>query len=274
MKEQDKMFSSPGAAALITRIKSKSNEMQHHRVFGLLRGIEDLRIFMTWHVFAVWDFMSLVKRLQAEFTSLSLPWTPPRSAETARLINDIVLGEKTDLAPQDRHLSHYELYIAAMEEIGADTQQIKAFVDLVSGNMPIDEALKIVNAPPAVVDFVMSTIGLATQGSIEQVLGSFVFGREDAIPEMFQSLLHAWHIDEKAAPTFVFYLQRHIELDTDEHGPACLPIRYATTPTWLAWRLRLPLLPLSNGSNFGMLSRTFWKNAFLPLLRSFQAKSS
>ncbi|MDR2259463.1 MAG: DUF3050 domain-containing protein [Azoarcus sp.] len=222
MEAYEKMFSSPNAVALMTRVKLKSTEMRHHRVFSLLHGIEDLRIFMSWHVFAVWDFMSLVKRLQAEFTSLSLPWTPPRSAETARLINEIILGEETDIAPQNRHLSHYELYITAMEEIGADTRQIKTFMDLMATTTPVGEALKIVNAPSAVTDFVTATISLATQGSVEQVLGSFVFGREDAIPEMFQSLLHTWHIDEKIAPIFVFYLQRHIELDTNEHGPAAL----------------------------------------------------
>lgn len=222
MAEHSQLFSSPDAALLVAKIRALSTEMKHHRVFGLIYNIENLRLFMSWHAFAVWDFMSLVKRLQIEFTSVSLPWTPPRSAETARLINEIVLGEETDIAPMASHLSHYELYMAAMEEVGANTMQIRTFIDLVSANMPVEEAMRIVDAPLAVHEFVSSTIKLATTGSIEQVLGSFVFGREDAIPEMFQNLLKTWQINEEAAPIFVFYLQRHIELDTEEHGPAAM----------------------------------------------------
>ncbi|THF56229.1 DUF3050 domain-containing protein [Pseudothauera rhizosphaerae] len=222
MAKRIDLFSTPIAAPLMERIEAKSIEMKNHRVFGLLHTIDDLHTFMSWHVFAVWDFMSLVKRLQIEFTSLNLPWTPPRNPETARLINEIVLGEETDVAPPSSHLSHYELYIAAMEEVGACALQITTFTDLLAANMPISDALKLINAPAAIREFVTSTVNLATKGSVEQVLGSFVFGREDAIPEMFQSLLRTWKIDKEAAPTFVFYLQRHIQLDADEHAPAAM----------------------------------------------------
>ncbi|MDZ7655221.1 MAG: DUF3050 domain-containing protein, partial [Sulfurimicrobium sp.] len=72
--------------------------------------------------------------------------------------------------------------------------------------------------------FVSITLDTATKGSVHQVLGSFFFGRENVIPTMFHSLLAHWHIDEKEAPMFVYYLNRHIELNGDSHGPAAWKI--------------------------------------------------
>ncbi len=222
MKHASLIESFPEAASLMAVIESRSKAMTNHRVFGLIKNIDDLRTFMSWHVFAVWDFMSLVKRLQIELTSVTIPWTPPRDDATARFINEIVLGEETDIAPDGQPLSHYHLYVAAMEEIGTSTLQIKTFTDLIAVNIPVADALQIVNAPAAVREFVTATITLASKGSVEEVLGGFVFGREDAIPEMFQSLMRTWHLDVQLAPKFVFYLERHIALDGDEHGPAAM----------------------------------------------------
>jgi hypothetical protein len=222
MTEPQGLFSTPVAAPFMALIHSQSTAMKRHRVFGLIQTVEDLQTFMSWHAFAVWDFMSLVKRIQIEFTSTQLPWVPPRNPQAARLINEIVLGEETDVAVGGGHLSHYELYLAAMKEVGADATQVQTFTDLVSNHIPVAQALQQSGAPAAVAEFVTSTIQLATKGSIEQVLGSFVFGREDAIPEMFKNLLGMWGMNEKTAPMFVYYLQRHIELDGDEHGPAAM----------------------------------------------------
>lgn len=208
--------------ALLADVKSASYAMRNHRVFSQINSVEALQEFMQWHVFAVWDFMSLVKRLQLEFTSVALPWTPPRSSSTARLINDIVLGEETDIAPNGKSLSHFELYLLAMEEVGANTNAIRTVVDLVAANLTVEEALRITGIAEPIKRFVTSTMNVAIEGSSEEVLGSFVFGREDAIPEMFSTLLSAWRIDEATAPTLVFYLKRHIALDADEHGPAAM----------------------------------------------------
>lgn len=209
---------------IVRELSSQQTELETHRVFSQLNTQQDLITFMQWHVFAVWDFMSLVKRLQHELTSIALPWTPSPHPFAARLINDIVLGEESDETPDGNHLSHFELYIQAMQEVGADTKQIESFVRLIEQGLSTEDALRSVEAPPAVQKFVIRTINMAQHGTLCEVLGYFFFGREDIIPRMFQAILTAWTVDPNDVPIFMYYLQRHIELDADTHGPAALKI--------------------------------------------------
>ena len=44
-----------------------------HPLYGAVRTREHIRIFMKHHVFAVWDFFTLLKRLQAEVTCVTVP---------------------------------------------------------------------------------------------------------------------------------------------------------------------------------------------------------
>jgi hypothetical protein len=164
--------------------------------------------------------MSLTKRLQRELTCTDQPWIPPKHPIAARLVNEIVLGEETDEMPEGGYLSHYEMYLAAMEEIGADTSQVKQFIDLVHDGMTVNDALNKVGVHPGIQSFVNHTMHIVNSGNLYQVLGNFFFGREDVIPKMFKALLNNWHLDEENAPMFVYYLNRHIELDSDSHGPA------------------------------------------------------
>lgn len=193
-----------------------------HPVFASVVTLDDLRRFMAWHVFAVWDFMTLLKRLQRDLTTVTLPWTPPPNPEAARLVNEIVLGEETDLAPGGRHLSHYELYLEAMREVGADTGPIEGFVAALARGVAPEAALEAAAIDAAPARFVRSTLATALHGSLPEVLGSFFWGRESVIPAMFRALLARWRIDPATVPTLTFYLERHIELDGDEHGPAAL----------------------------------------------------
>jgi hypothetical protein len=82
---------------------------------------------MELDVFAVWDLMSVVKRLQRELTSNRLPWTLLNSARLACFTNEMILGEETELGPDDAAMNHFELYLRAMDVIGADTTPIRSF---------------------------------------------------------------------------------------------------------------------------------------------------
>jgi hypothetical protein len=174
---------------------------------------------MQTHVFAVWDFMSLVKRLERELTSNSLPWTPPNSARLARFTNEVILGEETDLGPDGTPISHFELYLQAMDEVGADTTPIRSFTAQLALGAPWEELVEDFSLPSGVRHFVSETLGCALHGSIVEVASAFFFGREDVIPEMFQRLLGLWGDAKAEVPHFTYYLERHIELDGGSHGP-------------------------------------------------------
>jgi hypothetical protein len=203
-----------------TLLDHKKRELSQHPIFAEIDSLPVLRRFMETHVFAVWDFMSLTKRLQQELTCTRLPWLPPKDPAAARLINEIVLGEETDDRPAHGHYSHFELYLDAMREIGANTQQIERFIDLQNQGMHHDTALKQVNAGAAASVFVAHTLHLALHAPAHSVAAAFLHGRESIIPQMFQSILDRWGISTEQAPIFRYYLQRHIEVDAEDHGPA------------------------------------------------------
>jgi hypothetical protein len=191
----------------------------NHPIYAEVNSLSKLREFMQMHVFAVWDFMSLVKRLERELTSNSLPWTPPHSARLARFTNEVILGEETDLGPDGTPVSHFELYLRAMDEVGADTTPIRSFTAQLALGALWEELLEDFSLHPGVRHFVSETLGCALHGSVVEVAAAFFFGREDVIPEMFQRLLGLWRDAKAEVPHFTYYLERHIELDGGSHGP-------------------------------------------------------
>ncbi|MBD8526675.1 DUF3050 domain-containing protein [Pseudomarimonas arenosa] len=200
-------------------IHQLQHQLERHAVFSALRDLDSLRGFMQIHVFAVWDFMTLTKRLQRDFTCTELPWMPPADSEAARMINEIVLGEESDVGPNGRAASHLDIYLTGMREAGACTHHFDHFLDCVRAGSSPQRALREAAVPAFIGDFVCSTLDTAFHGSTVEVLASFLYGRENVIPRMFQALLEQWQIPESTVPSFSYYLRRHIELDADTHGP-------------------------------------------------------
>src|ERR1700747_520690 len=143
-----------------------------HPVYAEVVSVADLKLFMEDHVFAVWDFMSLLKRLQQDMTCIRVPWFPAENARAARLINDIVIGEETDVDPDGNYVSHLDLCLRAMEDVGASTLQFDTFCSLAQVGIPVEVALARIRVPSHVRAFVAHTMTLASSGTTEEVLAA------------------------------------------------------------------------------------------------------
>ena len=195
------------------QILIKQEQLTHHPVYQTFTGLESIQHFMRYHVFAVWDFMSLLKSLQRQITCVTLPWTPSKyPAEMVRLINQIVVGEESDLDQYGNPVSHFELYLRAMEEIGAPTDEIKNFLKTMDLSL----------IPEGARQFVTHNLNVAQYGHVVEVAASFFYGREKLIPDMFETIVSTLKKENIQAPTFLYYLERHIEVDSGEHGPLAL----------------------------------------------------
>jgi len=214
---------SPDLQALLTAVEPEREALLAHPVYASLETMEDLRRFMEIHVFAVWDFMSLLKALQAKLTCVSLPWLPTSDPEVRALVNAIVLAEESDTMPDGRHLSHFEMYLEAMRAAGADTGEIERFLGALGKSVPWREALAGCQISEGTREFVRFSLETAETGATHEVAAVFTFGREAVIPDMFSRITGdlARRFPEELG-AFHHYLQRHIDLDGDDHGPLSL----------------------------------------------------
>ena len=202
-------------------ITSLREELKSHRLYQQLQTIEDIKIFTQDHVFAVWDFMSLLKTLQRELTCVSVPWVPRKKGKLTRFINEITLAEESDVDLSGESKSHFEMYLDAMRHMGSDTHKIEVFLSKIHQNSSIEEALDFAEVPEAVKNFVKVTFKTIYSNDAHKVAAAFTFGREDLIPDMFIEIIHQTH-EQESFKDFLYYLNRHVELDGDSHGPLSL----------------------------------------------------
>lgn len=198
-------------------------DLHQHPVYTKIKDVEDLQIFLEHHVFAVWDFMSLLKFLQAELTCVKVPWTPTDSPVARRLINEIVMGEESDVDFAGQPASHFEQYIDGMMGCNADTSEVYQLVDAIEEGVDVFDAIDELMTPEAVKNFLRFTFETIQTGETHKVAAAFAFGREDVIPDMFDALVK--DLNEHfpgALVKFIYYLERHIELDSDTHGPLAM----------------------------------------------------
>ncbi len=211
----------------LENIKQLRVELKNHPIYAAVKDMDDLTIFMQHHIYSVWDFMSLVKYLQNEIAPARTPWLPFGDAQVQRFINDIVLGEESDegIPLKDgtpTYTSHFNLYALAMEEVKKGSNKlIKEFVTNVASNS-FESALQTTPIPSAAKEFMQTTFGFINSNKPHVIAAAFALGREHIIPEMFRALLDKMKISRDQAEVFHYYLDRHILLDGDFHGPMSL----------------------------------------------------
>jgi hypothetical protein len=194
-----------------------------HQLYAQIQTLEHVQLFMQHHVYAVWDFMSLLKSLQQNLTCTTTPWLPKGSAETRFLINEIVVGEESDVDMHGIRKSHFEMYLDAMEQAGADTTLMHRLIGSVRNGMTVESALEALPLPASVKEFVQFTFRQIEENKPHVLSAVFTFGREDLIPDMFMALVNDLNqrFPEKIA-AFKYYLDRHIEVDGDHHSHLAL----------------------------------------------------
>lgn len=206
------------------KIEPFKQKLLQHSLYNKIKTIEDLQCFTENHVFAVWDFMSLLKALQNRLTCTTTPWMPIGNPEVRYLINEIVLAEETDLDTNGKHKSHYEMYLDAMQAFGANTSVVSEFLYDVETTQNIFVSIKQSNLHLKVKAFLDFTFRVIEEGKPHQIAAAFAFGREDLIPAMFSEILKEFeqNFPNNDLSKLVYYFERHIELDADEHGPMAM----------------------------------------------------
>jgi len=193
-------------------------------LYSNIESIKDLQVFTENHIYAVWDFMSLLKALQIRLTCTKTPWLPNNNSQTAYLINEIVLAEETDINQVGVRKSHYELYLDAMIDIGAKTEKPVEIINEIANSENIFNAIENINIHPNIKNFLNFTFSVIDEGKPHKIAAIFTFGRENLIPNMFNEILREFekNVSEGDISKLIYYFERHIELDEDEHGPMAL----------------------------------------------------
>ena len=202
-------------------IQEYRNELLKHSLYKNIKDISDLHAFLEGHVFAVWDFMSLLKALQMRLTCVETPWFASQHPELRYLINEIVLAEESDLAMDGTRLSHFEMYLEAMHACGASTKGVETFLNDVKNTQNIFVSIKTSDLHPNIKRFLDFTFNVIESGKTHEIAAAFTFGREDLIPNMFTEILKEFknNFPSTDLSKLIYYFERHIELDADEHGP-------------------------------------------------------
>lgn len=218
-------------------IASLRSQLVSHPLYAKIEDIAHIKTFMANHVFAVWDFMSLLKSLQKNLTCVSTPWLPVKDANTSYLINEIVLGEESDVDEIGNRTSHFQLYLKAMDQVGAKYVLLTQLLKEIENGTDVHEAIASLNSSEAVKNFLNFTFKLVKENKTHVLAAVFTYGREDLIPDMFLSIVK--DLEQKfplQLSTFKYYLERHIEVDGEHHSKLAYEMTDSLCTTSMHWQ--------------------------------------
>lgn len=203
-----------------------TNKLLNHSLYSKITRPEHLRCFMEHHVFAVWDYMSLLKYLQQNLTKTTSPWVPIGNPEIRYFINKIVLAEETDVNLHGQYQSHFEMYLDAMRDSGASLKKIEDFLLHIVHGTDIFLVIAVSDLSTSIKYFLKFTFGTISQGELHKVAAAFAFGREALIPDMFISILNQVqrNFPEEDLTLIKHYFSRNIDRDTNNYASMAFKI--------------------------------------------------
>lgn len=207
-------------------IKPLKAQLINHDLYKYIESPDDLRIFTEHHIFAVWDFMSLLKNLQQKLSCVNVPWTPESSPEYTYFINEMVLTEEADINIKGERQSHFKMYLEAMQDIGASTHAINKFIEQIQHGTDVFLVISTSDLPESVKSFLIFTFNTIYREQSHQVASAFTFGREALIPDMFTEIIS--NIENRFPDDNIsklkYYFDRHIKIDADEYEPLAMEL--------------------------------------------------
>lgn len=211
---------------ILEHLEPLRQKLLNHDLYKYIETPDDLRIFTQHHVFAVWDFMSLVKTLQQKFTNINVPWTPNGNPNFTYLINDIVSAQESDLNKDGKRQSHFEMYLEAMDDLKASTSEILNFTEQIQHGTDVFLVISASDLPKSVKSFLIFTFNTINHKSIHDIVSAFSFGREELIPDMFLETIEniQQKFPEDDISKFKYYFDRHIEIDAKQHAPMAMQL--------------------------------------------------
>ena len=218
----------------ISNLRSKLVE---HPLYPKIENLGALKIFMEYHIFAVWDFMSLLKSLQNNLTCTNIPWQPVKDSNTSYLINEIVLGEESDVDEDGNRTSHFELYLKAMKQAGANTNGLDLILNQLNKGITIENILRDIDLDPAIINFLRFTFTKIAENKPHVLAAIFTYGREDLIPDMFIAIVKDLNSKfPNQLGTLKYYLERHIEVDGEHHSILAYQMTESLCKTEQHWK--------------------------------------
>ena len=183
--------------------------LESHKLYERIYNEQALRLFVEHHVICVWAYNFLLRQIHQEVVALVHPLNSQAQKEAIRLVSKIILEEEVEEQHDGSLLSHLEIYLEAMQDLGADISPVVCFFDMQEAGYTWQEALKHANFSAPVALYARKISRLAQQPIHERAAALFYEG-EPYIPDSFLEQLGQMGTKAKVN-RLLDYFERHIE---------------------------------------------------------------
>lgn len=208
---------------LISEIENETINLINHPLYNSIKTESDIKMYMFNQVWCVWDFMTLVKSIQIQIIPPNILWTPPKFPELGAYIYEVLLTEETDKGyNSETNSSHFQTFLKAMKESSVDTSSVDKFIELLENGNQFEIAIDSCGIHKEAKEFITTTYEFA-KSDLHISIAVFCLSREGVIPDMFMNLLANVSLSNNYK-IFNWYLNRHIYLDSQSHGPLSIKL--------------------------------------------------